>query len=260
MFRHSIVPSPMPDQTNGAYLFNRGFIMKPKVVKIVFYSFVMIEILVLALLGGSPDSNAASDNSHPSVDQILDRVENKYTNSEFSAHFIQKSFLKAMDIMDQASGKVYIKYPGKMRWEYEKPDRQIFITDGEKLWVYRPDDNQVQVGKAPSFFKSGKGASFLSDISLVRQQFDISMKTGQQDENDPFYYLKLIPREKTLDITEILLMVSKQTYHVVQVITVDLYGDQNRIDLLNFAFGVSLDDALFSFSIPEGADVLQLDE
>jgi outer membrane lipoprotein-sorting protein len=55
-------------------------------------------------------------------------------------------------------------------------------------------------------------------------------------------------------------MVSKQTYHVVQVITVDLYGDQNRIDLLNFAFGVSLDDVLFSFSIPEGADVLQLDE
>ncbi len=234
--------------------------MKPAAIKIFFFSFVLIEILVLTCLGDLSDLNAAAGSSNLSVDQILDRVENKYTNSEFSAHFIQKSFLKAMDIMDQASGKVYIKYPGKMRWEYEKPDRQIFITDGEKLWVYRPDDNQVQVGKAPSFFKSGKGASFLSDISLVRQKFDISLKTGQQDENDPFYYLKLIPREKTLDITEILLMVSKQTFNVVQVISVDLYGDQNRIDLLNFAFGVNLDDSLFSFSIPEGADVLQLDE
>jgi len=234
--------------------------MKPTFAKLVFYSLVLIEILVLAPLVGPPDLNAATDNRNLSLDQILDRVENKYTDSEFSADFIQKSFLKAMDIIDQASGKVYIKYPGKMRWEYEKPDRQIFITDGEKLWVYRPDDNQVQVGKAPSFFKSGKGASFLSDISLVRQKFDISLKKGKQNEDDPFYYLKLIPREKTLDITEILLMVSKQTFNVVQIISIDLYGDENRIDLLNFAFEVNLDDSLFSFSIPEGADVLQLDE
>jgi outer membrane lipoprotein carrier protein len=237
-----------------------GVIMKPTIAKIVFYSFVLIEILVLDPLGSPPDLNAATDNSNLSVDQILDRVENKYTNSEFSANFIQKSYLKAMEIMDQASGKVYIKYPGKMRWEYEKPDRQIFITDGEKLWVYRPDENQVQVGKAPSFFKSGKGASFLSDISLVRQKFDISLKKDKQDESDPFYYLKLIPREKTLDIAEILLMVSKQTFNVVQIISIDLYGDENRIDLLNFAFRADLDDSLFSFKIPEGVDVLQLDE
>jgi outer membrane lipoprotein carrier protein len=237
-----------------------GVIMKPTIAKIVFYSFVLIEILVLDPLGSPPDLNAATDNSNLSVDQILDRVENKYTNSEFSANFIQKSYLKAMEIMDQASGKVYIKYPGKMRWEYEKPDRQIFITDGEKLWVYRPDENQVQVGKAPSFFKSGKGASFLSDISLVRQKFDISLKKDKQDESDPFYYLKLIPREKTLDIAEILLMVSKQTFNVVQIISIDLYGDENRIDLLNFAFRADLDDSLFSFKIPEGVDVVQLDE
>lgn len=231
--------------------------MKPTIAKAVFYLFFLIGI---ALLGRSPDLTAATADSNLSVDQILDRVENKYANSEFSADFIQKSFLKAMDIIDQASGKIYIKYPGKMRWEYERPDRQIFVTDGEKLWVYRPTDNQVQVGKAPSFFSSGKGASFLSDISLIREKFDISLKKGDRDENDPFFYLKLIPREKTLDITEILLMVSKQSWDVAQIITVDLYGDENRIDLLNFAFGVKLDDSLFSFEIPEGADVLQIDE
>jgi outer membrane lipoprotein carrier protein len=231
--------------------------MKPTIAKAVFYLFFLIGI---ALLGRSPDLTAATADSNLSVAQILDRVENKYANSEFSADFIQKSFLKAMDIIDQASGKVYIKYPGKMRWEYERPDRQIFVTDGEKLWVYRPTDNQVQVGKAPSFFSSGKGASFLSDISLIREKFDISLKKGDRDENDPFFYLKLIPREKTLDIAEILLMVSKQSWDVAQIITVDLYGDENRIDLLNFAFGAKLDDSLFSFEIPEGADVLQIDE
>ena len=75
-----------------------------------------------------------------------------------------------------ASGKVYIKYPGMMRWEYEKPDRQIIITDADKLWIYRPEDNQVMTGKAPTFFRDGKGASFLSDIRLIRQKFDISLE------------------------------------------------------------------------------------
>ena len=234
--------------------------MKPTAAKLVLYPVVSLAILVLASLGGFPDLNAATGNGHLPLDQILDRVENKYTHSEFSADFVQRSYLKAMDIIDQASGKVYIKYPGEMRWEYEKPERQIFITDGEKLWVYRPNDNQVQVGKAPSFFKGGKGASFLSDISLIREKFDISLKKDNQDESDPFYYLKMTPREKTLDIAEILLMVSKQSFNVAQIITVDLYGDENRIDLLNFAFGVHLDDSLFSFKIPEGVDVLQLDE
>jgi outer membrane lipoprotein carrier protein len=194
------------------------------------------------------------------VDQILEHIENKYNHSKFRADFIQNSFLKAMDITDSASGKVYIKYPGKMRWEYEKPDRQIYITDGENLWVYRPEDNQVQIGKAPEFFKGGKGASFLSDIRLIRQKFDISLEQGPPEESDLFHHLKLIPREKTLDITEVHLTVSKKTYNVLQVMTLDYYGNENRIDLINFAFDVDMDDSLFSFTIPPGVDVIRIDE
>jgi outer membrane lipoprotein carrier protein len=237
-----------------------GVIMKPTTVKLFCYSFVIVAILVLELLSDPPGLHAATENSNPSVDQILDRVENKYTNSKFSADFIQKSTIKAMNITDMATGKVYIKYPGMMRWEYEKPDRQVIITDGDKLWIYRPEDNQVMTGKAPTFFRDGKGASFLSDVRLIRQKFDISLEPGQPAESDLFYHLKLIPREKTLDISQIRLMVSKKTFSVLQVITLNFYGDETRIDLINFAFGVDMDDSLFSFTIPQGVDVLQIDE
>jgi outer membrane lipoprotein-sorting protein len=56
------------------------------------------------------------------------------------------------------------------------------------------------------------------------------------------------------------LMISKQTFNVLQVTTLNLYGDETRIDLINSAFGVDLDDTMFSFKIPEGVDVLQIDE
>jgi outer membrane lipoprotein carrier protein len=234
--------------------------MKSTTAKLVFYSFVLIGILVLAPMGDTQDLCAATETVNLSVDQILDRVEKRYTNSKFSADFIQKSTIKAMDITDLATGKVYIKYPGMMRWEYEKPDRQIIVTDADRLWIYRPEDNQVMTGKAPTFFRDGKGASFLSDIRLIRQKFDISLEQGGPAENDLFYHLKLIPREKTLDISEIRLMVSRQTFNVLQVMTLNFYGDETRIDLINSAFNVNIEDSLFSFTIPQGVDVLQIDE
>ena len=221
---------------------------------------VVIAVLMLVLSGGLQGLDAANESNDLTVDQILDRVENKYANSKFSADFLQKSTIKAMDIADLAAGKVFIKYPGMMRWEYEKPDKQIIVTDADKLWIYRPEDNQVMTGKAPTFFRDGKGASFLSDIRLIRQKFDISLEDGEKKESDMFYYLKLVPLEKTMDISKIRLLISKQTFNVLQVITQNSYGDETRIDFINSAFGVNLDDSLFSFSIPEGTDVLQIDE
>jgi outer membrane lipoprotein carrier protein len=220
----------------------------------------LIGVLSAVIFEGLQDATAASEQNNLTVDQILENIENKYTDSKFTADFIQRSTIKAMNITDTATGKVYIKYPGMMRWEYEKPDRQIIITDADKLWIYRPEDNQVMTGKAPTFFRDGKGASFLSDIRLVRKKFDISLEANQPTESDLFYHLKLIPREKTLDISEIRLMVSRKTFSVLQVMTLNFYGDETRIDLVNFAFGVDIDDSLFNFTIPQGVDVIQIDE
>jgi len=237
-----------------------GVIMKSKIGSFVLHAFVLVGVLSAAAFGVPRSVRAASETGNPFVDQILDHIESRYTNSKFTADFIQKSTIKAMDVTDQATGKVYIKYPGMMRWEYEKPYRQIIITDADQLWIYRPEDHQVLTGKAPTFFRDGKGASFLSDISLIRQKFNISLEQELAAEGEPFYHLKLIPREKTMDISDIRLMVSKQSYNVVQVVTFNFYGDETRIDFINFKFGVDLDDSLFSFTVPPGTDVLQIEE
>ena len=162
-----------------------------------------------------------------------------------------------MDIVDFASGKIFVRYPGMMRWEYEKPEEQIIITDGHKLWIYRPTDNQVLAGSAPAFFSDGKGASFLSDIKLIRQKFKISLEDSKKDF---FYELKLQPLEKKLDVVDIRLSVTKNTFTVIRIRTYNSYGDENRIEFVNHRFNVKLDESLFSFEIPPGADVVQLDE
>lgn len=200
---------------------------------------------------------ASSAESNAQLEHILDQVESRYGGKGFQADFVQKSTLKAMEITDFASGKVYVRYPGMMRWEYEKPDRQIIITDGLRLWIYRPADNQVMTGDAPVFFRDGKGASFLSDIKLMRQKFTVSLLPSGDDYH---YQFQLLPLEKTLDVAEILLSITKSNFSVARIVTYTSAGDENQIEIFNYQFNVPLDDALFRFNIPEGVDVLQMDE
>ncbi len=218
---------------------------------------ILLNISAMQVQYGLFETRALAAEPNLTLEQILDRVEKHYTGKSFEAEFIQESTIKAMDIIDFASGKIFVRYPGMMRWEYEKPEKQIIISDGHKLWIYRPADNQVMTGSAPAFFSDGKGASLLSDIKLVRKKFKISLGNSKEDF---FYELKLQPLEKKLDVTDIRLSVTKNTFTVIRIITYNSYGDENRIEFTNHQFDVKLDESLFSFKIPPGADVLQLDD
>ena len=191
------------------------------------------------------------------LDEIVKQVEKRYDVPGFTADFHQISTIKAMDIADEATGKISVRKPEMMRWEYEKPEHQIIITNAERLWIYRPQDNQVMVGKAPAFFAGGKGAGFLADIKVLRRKFDISVAPSDADQ---FHVLKLIPIEKTIDVERIMLYVSKATYMVQRVVTFNTYGDETLIDLVNARFDQVPDLSFFTFTIPEGTDVVTMDE
>lgn len=218
---------------------------------------LMLIISALAYSEGSGQSQAIDPHGLDlTAGEILDRVEAIYTASEFSADFIQASTIKAMQITDSAAGKLFVKYPAKMRWEYEEPERQIIVTDGLQLWVYRPDDHQVLVGRAATFFGAGKGAGFLSDIRRIRQDFEITLEEIRFGD---YYNLMLVPLKKDWDLVSIHILVSKATFHITQVYTYNAYDDVTRIEIVNPNFESSLDDALFTFDIPKGVDVLELD-
>ena len=216
----------------------------------------LILIILMMVIPVSAHSQEAALPSM-SVDEILERVEKIYTASKFSASFIQESTIKAMEITDSASGKLYVQYPGKMKWEYLEPESQIIVTDGVQLWMYRPEDNQVMLGQASTFFSEGKGAGFLSDIRLLRKDFDISLEDIRFGN---YYNLKLVPLEKNWDIAFIHLLVSRTTFHIAQVFTYNAYDDVTRIEIVDPQFNESFEDTFFSFEIPKGVDLLRLDD
>ena len=204
--------------------------------------------------------NAAAQSppqTEPTLTDIINRIEKRYNVAGFIAEFHQESTITALGITDTAQGKIYVRRPNMMRWEYEKPEAQIIITNGKRLWVYRPVDKQVMIGQAPAYFGDGKGAGFLADIKMLRRKFVI---TRSKEENASYYRLKLVPLEKSIDLAEIYLLVSKSSYTVQKVITYNAYRDETKIELINPQFDRQPELSLFTFTIPEGTDVLTMEE
>ena len=216
------------------------------------YRWIVLFFLTVAPLLGldiRPAAGAAD------LDTILGRIEARYGQGAMLAHFEQTSMLKAMDITDQAQGRLWVRQPGQMRWEYTAPERQAIVSDGNRLWVYRPEDRQVMVGQAPSFFGDGKGAGFLSDIRQVRRQFDIELlDTG----TDARVELRLTPHKSQPDLVRIELAIDPGDWTIHTVTTFNAYGDETRIELSDMMFVEHLDDTLFHFQIPDGVEIMQM--
>jgi len=229
--------------------------MKPR-TKTILWLLFFLTLPSLAFSGDGDDTGNQFGTLNMTVDQILDEVEKNYTQSEFSADFIQASTIKAMDITDSASGKLFVKYPGKMRWVYQQPEEQIIVSDGVNLWIYRPMDNQVLRGDASSFFGKGKGAGFLSDIRRIRDDFEIALEDIRFGDH---YSLKMVPKKKTWDLVLINLLVSKENFQITQVYTYNAYEDVTRIEFKALTFNPDLDSKLFEFVMPKDVDILELE-
>ncbi len=64
-----------------------------------------------------------------------------------SAHVLEARFLERYSesghVLRSESGTVYFQRPGKMRWEYEAPEKNLFLVDGKTAWFYVPADHTV---------------------------------------------------------------------------------------------------------------------
>ena len=218
--------------------------------------FAVIFVLACSAAIRSPAGQSGTDGITAS--ELLKQIEQTYGCGSFQARFDQTSTLKAMDITDTASGRAYFMEPGKMRWEYVEPEAQQIITDGNRLWIYKPQENQVLTGDVSALFGEGQGVSFLAAIGTIEEKNQVSIDHERQKEG--YYTLKLVPDKKTADITAIYFYVSKQSGLVEELETVNAYDDITRIVLSDIRLGGTIDSSLFTFTPPEGADVMLLDQ
>lgn len=196
---------------------------------------------------------AAASDTRTLAQTILDGLEDQYAGRSFSAEFEQTSVLSALDISETASGRAWFSHPGKMKWQYLVPERHDIITNGDTLWIFRPDENQVMIGDAAPFFASGAGGSFLSDISQLRNNFTVTVT----ETTDQWVELQLDASPNNQNIQSVLIQVVQKNFQILAVTTVNTVGDITRFELSNITF-LELPDNWFEFEVPPGTHIIDM--
>ena len=74
------------------------------------------------------------------------------------------------------------------------------------------------------------------------------------------YELKLTPVKTVNSIEAVFITVSRETFEIIRVVTLNAYGDETSLTFEDMKFNHELDDGLFEFSPPEGTERLSLEE
>jgi outer membrane lipoprotein carrier protein len=188
------------------------------------------------------------------LDRLVDGVQKRLDDTgDFTARVEQEVVLASANRTLRATGSVAFKRPGRMRWELEDSERQIIVADGEFLWFYQPEDEQVIKSPFSAAFRSSTPVSFLTGVGRIREDFEVSL-AGEQDGRAE---LALKPRAAESDLGRLRLTVDTASYDIVQAEVRDALGNVTRLRFSGLERNVDLDDSLFRFRIPSGVDVIE---
>jgi outer membrane lipoprotein carrier protein len=208
--------------------------------------------LALAMLATTMPLYAASTQESPQLKTLLDRLQKHYQHTDsFSAKFTEQ-IAPAGGTKREREGIVYYRKPGRMRWEFGGQDQEIIVSDGKQLYSYQPDLNQVIETPLEQAFRSSSAASFLLGMGNVARDFDASVPS--KAPADGLKHVALKPRNggDTIEIG-----VDPATLDLRTLRLTDALGDITELTFSQVKNGVPLDDRLFAFVTPAGADIVK---
>lgn len=165
------------------------------------------------------------------------------------ADFKQTLFDEKMRQLEVSTGEVYLKKPGRFRWDYEKPYRQRIIADGEKLWIYDPELDQVMV-KPLSEALGTAPIALLTGGEPLHEQFKI-IELGTIEGRQ---YVQLEAKVKDTDFGFMLLAFGGEGLEAMEL--KDKLGQVTRIELIDPVINQPIKDEVFEFTPPEGVDII----
>ena len=210
---------------------------------------------IVTLLAAVPlHSDTMAPNGPPvakDLKQALDRLQRHYrdTNS-FTAEF-NEEIATVGAAKRQRQGTVSFRKPGRMRWEFETPEKQTIVSDGETLYSYDPDLNQVVETPLKQALKSSSATSFLLGIGNINRDF----KAAFANSPAPNGLVNLILDAKKGGY-KIEVGLDPKTYNLMTLTLTDQLGDVTKIDFSEIHDNVALPDSTFAFNAPAGADIV----
>jgi outer membrane lipoprotein carrier protein len=171
------------------------------------------------------------------------------TNSA-SARFAQMVLDKNMKPLQQASGTMQFARPGKFRWAYQKPYEQVIVSDGNQLWIYDKDLNQVTARPLDRALGSSP-AALLAGKDVLEENYTLT-SIGNQEGLD---WVEAVPKTKDTAFERVRIGFGKSGLEAMELR--DQFGQITVIKFADVERNPKLPPQTFQFTPPPGADVIR---
>ena len=161
------------------------------------------------------------------------------------------------DVLDQngkriqgASGIMEFQRPGKFRWTYQKPYKQLIVGDGSRFWLYDVDLNQVTVKKLDAALGNSP-AALLSGSNEIERGFTLA----EDGSREGLEWLQATPKGKDSSFEKILMAFDARS-ELVEMELNDMFGHKTVLRFTDMQRNPKIAEKQFRFTPPKGADVL----
>ena len=165
------------------------------------------------------------------------------------ADFDQQVLDGNRQLLQSSQGHMWIMRPGRFRWDYETPYKQQLVADGERLWSYDEELEQVTVQPASEVLTSTP-AMLLSGDQPLELLFDIEESSATTADQR----VTLIPKSDDSNVTRLHVHFSGEL--LTRIDAEDSFGNTTQFSFTRLERNPKLDEKLFTFTPPAGADVI----
>ena len=222
-------------------------------------AFVCTLVLLPVPFLGAVESD---ENALKEVREVVKQLQARYEKmKDLQADFTQKTTIEGFERPITSSGKVYIKKPGRLRWNYLDPSVEDIYVNRDDVKVYVPEHKQVLVGKLTQMAASKAPLELLQGAAKLEESFDIEPTPGKGRGIGGIRLLTLLPKsregEAGRSLQRVVLEVFPKTYFIR---TISLYEDSGNVASFEFSSlqsNLGLGDSLFDLKLPADVEVVR---
>ena len=206
----------------------------------------MRRLVAIAFLAASSANHSFGADDAPTLAHLLDGM------AGFSAEFEQTVTSRFGDVLQVSTGRMQLMRPMRLRWEVDDPYPQLVVTNGETLWVYDPDLEQVTV-QPLAHALTGSPAVFLTGtVADLRRDFAVLATEPPEAGGSRF---ELTPTDPNATFGALVLTFAADGA-LAGIDIADHLEQYTRVAFTARETAPVLESGLFEFTVPDGVDVI----
>ena len=191
----------------------------------------------------------------PDVHAIAQAVDERYNH----LHTLQTDFTeiyRGAGTERTESGTLWLKKPGKMRWEYRSPREKLFLSDGRDAWFYVPGERQVRRTAVKKLDDLRSPLAFLLGKTKLEKELQaLSLAPDVDPLAAGDVVLRGVPKSLADRVSQVLLEITPEHW-IGRIVIEEVDGSVTEYRFSNQRENVAVPDRQFQFVVPEGVEVI----